>query len=82
MGKSKTEVHKEILYIFKKYNINKTDVPQYILYGHLDWFLAFLLHRIFMGIMLYNFDIFKIYKRYQRVMPFIAFFIKADKNGL
>lgn len=29
-----------------------------------------------------KFDMFKIYKRYQRVVTFIAFFIRADKNGL
>lgn len=36
----------------------------------------------FMGIIVCNFDMFKIYKRYQSVVTFIAFFIRADKNGL
>lgn len=43
---------------------------------------AFLPHWILMGIIVWNFDMFKIYKRYQSVVPFIAFFIRADKNGL
>lgn len=36
-----------------------------------------------MGIIVCNFDMFKIYKTYQSGVTFIAFFfIKADKNGL
>lgn len=42
----------------------------------------FLPHGNFMEIIVCSFDVFKIYKRYQRVVTFIAFFIRADKNGL
>lgn len=45
-------------------------------------FLVFLPHGNFMEIIGCNFDMFKIYKRYRRVVTFIAFFIRADKNGL
>lgn len=70
--------------VIKIESITKTWRAQNVntLYGRLDWYFRFLTPLNSYGHNSIKFDMFKIYKRYQRVVPFIAFFIRADKNGL